>query len=136
MNTVVATEQKPGILKSFLKEAGKTLIVTLIASVVTAIIMLVPFYFNTNRTLPELQKNYENLNTEVQKIKDNSLGPVIDSKLNTQKIDDIQRQVNEVKVDLKDVKTDIRLMQQNLQSITDNQQKMYEAIMQRNAKNK
>ena len=109
--------------KELVFEGKKYLLTAILAGVLSGTIILIGFYFKTNYTLPELEQKVKAIENDVETIKKDALGPVVDGKLNSQRLDDIQRQVNEVKEEIKSVKGDVRnvsdKMDKNQQQVID-----------------
>lgn len=111
--------------KELVFEGKKYLLTALLAGILSGSIILIGFYFKTNYTLPQLEQKVKAIETDVEAIKKDALGPTVDGKLNSQRLDDIQRQVNEVKDDIKSVKTDVKSVSDKIDK---NQQQVIEIL--------
>ena len=104
MSTITAETSKAG---NNIKEHVLKYIATFLLG---AAIMLVPFYFNTNASIPALKESVQKHNENFEKINKDIQTLIIDGKVSDLKTNDIQRQVIEMKEDIKSMKTDIKLL--------------------------
>ncbi len=115
-------ESEKIISKGLLKKGLEALVYVIVSSIIMGCIMLIPFYWRTSDSLPVIQDDIKQVKEEIVKIKSSSEGPMIDGKLNSQRLDDIQRQVNSINDDVKELKA--------------GQQKTYDLIFQINQNTK
>lgn len=127
--TTTASIESPQLLMS----AKKYVVTTIISSVLTGAIILIGFYFNTKNTDKIQTENIVKLTEAVETIQQKEELPVIKSELHEQKLQDIQRQILELKTTVEKTEAKVTTLDEKMgtkfDKMGDKFDKIYEKIM-------
>lgn len=72
-----------------------------LTALVTATLMFIPFYFNTNNSVNELQEKSNKFDDRIEKMEGEVENSIIEPKITTERVNSLERNIETIQDDLK-----------------------------------